>query len=324
LPATSNIYALGKHDGFSWRAVFSLARIIRVSNADVIHTHNLGNLIYGSLATLFSFRCPILHSEHGELSAGDLSPKRLLQRRLLYRCCTKVHTVSNDLKQHLIRLGFKRDRICALANGVNTTRYFPGTRTDARRQIGIDVDGPVIGIVARFISSKRHDVLFAAFEALASDWPNAQLLVVGAGGPEHPRITALAKGSPYANRIHMVGYQENPCPFYQAMDLLVLPSIVEGMSNVVLEAMSCGVPALSHTACGSAEVIEEGVNGFLADLQSSDLLIKELRIIFSSPERLKIMGEKARATVLRRFALSEMVRQFRRLYLDVASAYDRS
>src|SRR5215469_641553 len=77
LPATSAVYELRKREGFSFRAVIGLARIIRKSKADVIHTHNLGNLIYGSLATGLFFRRPILHSEHGELSTSDLSPKRL-------------------------------------------------------------------------------------------------------------------------------------------------------------------------------------------------------------------------------------------------------
>ena len=318
LPATSKVYVLAKRSGFSSRAVFDLARVIRASNADVVHTHNLGNLIYASLATGFSVVRPILHSEHGELDRSDLSPKRLLQRKALYRCCRKVHTVSNGLREHLIRLGFQADRICAFANGVDTSRFSPEASADARRRLGIDADGPVIGIVARFIATKRHEVLFAAFEDLARDWPHAQLLVVGSGGPEHVRAMALAKASPHANRIHMVGYQENPCPFYRAMDLLVLPSTIEGMSNVVLEAMACGVPALSHTVCGSAEIIESGVNGFLADLRTPEALIRELRMIFSSSEQLKIMGQRARDTVLKRFALAEMVRQFRELYLSTA------
>jgi glycosyltransferase involved in cell wall biosynthesis len=319
LPKKSNVFVLDKGDGFSPRAVYELARIIRASKANVIHTHNLGNLIYGSLATGLSVWRPIIHSEHGELTPEDLSAKRLWQRRFLYRSCRTVHTVSNDLRERLIRLGFEANRICAFANGVDTRRFLPLDAMSARQKLGIDVRGPVIGIAARFIPSKRHEVLLEAFDTLASEWPDAQLLVVGGGGSEEGRIVKMARASTYAERIHMMGFQENPCPFYQAMYLVVMPSAIEGMCNVILEAMACGIPVLSHTACGSAEVIRSGENGFLANLDFPAQLTKELRTIFASPEQLKVVGQNARETVLKRFALDEMVRQFRRLYLDVAS-----
>ena len=74
--------------------------------------------------------------------------------------------------------------------------------------------------------------------------------------------------SPVANRIHMVGFQAEPRLYYQSMDLLVVPSLSEGLSNVVLEAMSCGVPVLGHTACGNAEIITAGKDGILANLKT--------------------------------------------------------
>ena len=307
LPRTSGIYVLGKGEGFSLRAVYDLGRILYAAKPDVVHTHNLGNLIYGGLATGCGISRATLHSEHGELAADELSPRRLRQRRWLYRCCETIHTVSSGLRDH-----------CALPNGVDTARFFPAPRNVARQQLGLDTRGPVFGIVGRFIPSKRHQVLLAAFERVAQNWTEAQLIMVGSGGSEHARIIELAKTSPYARRIHIAGFQENPGPYYQAMDLLVMPSIIEGMSNVALEAMACGVPALSHTSCGSAEVIESGTNGFLANLQSADLIVNELGTILASPERLAIAGQRARDTVVHRFSLDQMAQQYARLYLEAA------
>src|SRR4051812_24453074 len=79
LPENTQVYVLGKSEGFSASTVRHLAKVIHLVKPDVIHTHNLGNLIYASLATCLGFRYPILHSEHGELGRDDLSWKRLGQ-----------------------------------------------------------------------------------------------------------------------------------------------------------------------------------------------------------------------------------------------------
>jgi glycosyltransferase involved in cell wall biosynthesis len=173
----------------------------------------------------------------------------------------------------------------------------------------------VLGIVGRFAPGKRHDLLLAAFEELSHEWPTAQLLIVGAGGSEYDRVVRLARESPCADRIHLAGFQENPRPWYQAMDVFILPSLVEGMSNAVLEAMACGVPVLSHRSCAASEIFLAGDSGFVADLESSADLAEHLRSILSNPERLTTVGRNARTAVMSRFSLNEMVRQYELLYL---------
>jgi glycosyltransferase involved in cell wall biosynthesis len=102
------------------------------------------------------------------------------------------------------------------------------------------------------------------------------------------------------------------------MDLLAVPSVNEGLSNAVLEALACGIPVLAHGACGNAEVIRHNQDGFLADLSTADLLTDELEKIMASPEVLPRLAGSARQRAVENFSLDSMVSQYRDLYREVA------
>jgi len=323
LPQPGNVRILGKRHGFSLPAVLRLAREIARIRPHVLHTHNLGPLIYGSLASAGGRWCPILHGEHG-LLPEECEPRRLRQRARLYRCCRKVHTVSQGLRQKLVELGMPASKIVALLNGVDTGRFTPGSREAARQKIGaVPPDAKVLGIVGRFDRLKGHAVLIEAFNRLAVARPEVHLLIVGGHqGSESARITALAQASPAAARIHLVGYQADPVPCYQAMDLLVAPSLSEGLSNVVLEAMACRVPVLAHPARGNAEMISHGRDGLICDLATADKLHAELERVLSDPPLLDRIGSAARETAVHRFSIAQMIRNYERLYREVARPAD--
>jgi len=142
--------------------------------------------------------------------------------------------------------------------------------------------------------------------------------VVGGGGPDEAQVLRQARSNPAADRIHLLGMQPDVRPFYQAMDLLVAPSVYEGLSNVVLEAMSCGVPVLTHTACGNAEVVRDGVDGFVCDLSTVEQLEGKLREVLADPRHLERMGGLARQNVVERFSLAAMVREYAAVYRRLA------
>ncbi|MGZ4961611.1 MAG: glycosyltransferase [Limisphaerales bacterium] len=317
LPEPQNVSILNKQPGFSWRTVFALAKLISKVKPDVIHTHNLGPLIYAALATLLGTTRNILHGEHG-FPQSQRTPESLRQRRFFYRACKKVHAVSAGLRDELIQFGMPGYKIETILNGVDTERFTPCASDIARREIGLPVEGPVIGMVGRFDPLKCHLPLIAAFEALSQKLPTAQLLIVGKGGQIYEQILNRAKTSPVANRIHLVGFQPEPKRFYQSMDLLVVPSLSEGLSNVVLEAMSCGVPVLGHTACGNAEIITSGKDGILANLKNPQDLATQIIDALSNLPRLKQIGLAARHTVSNRFSMATMVANYATLYHSVA------
>ena len=318
LPAATKVSVLGKGAGFSVKTVVDLARLIGRTKPHLIHTHNLGPLIYSGLASVWGAWRPILHGEHAQLNNEELTPKRLRQRTVFFRACRRVHTVSHALRDHLIRLGFPGRKIEVVSNGVDAERFSPGPREAARRRLGLPVDAVVAGVVGRFGPFKRHNLLIEVFTRLAHERANFHLLVVGGGGAEQDRVTQQACASAAADRIHLVGFQQETAPCYQAMDLLVVPSINEGLSNALLEGMACGVPALCHEACGNGEVVAQGEDGFVFDLAEPDELSRRLQEALADPARLREMGRQARAKVLARFSLEVMVRNYERLYRELA------
>lgn len=318
LPSVNQVYTLGRKAGFSFSTVFKLARLIVKLRPQVIHTHNLGPLIYGGLATGLGLTCPILHGEHSLLTEEECSPRRLRQRRIFYLACHRIHTVSEGLREQLIEKGYPKRKITTLLNGVDAERFTPGTRQAARRHLRLPEDARVLGIVARFGPFKRHGLLIGAFNQLAAQFPKLHLLVVGGEGPEKERIHAQVLSSHAKDRIHLAGFQNNLPLYYQAMDLLVVPSINEGLSNVVLEAMSCGTPAIANNTCGNSEIIRHDEDGIIADLNTEEKLVCELKKLLLVPQKLEVFSEKARENVIKNFSLSQMVCNYSRLYREVA------
>ncbi len=312
------VTALGRKAGWDWGACRRLGADLRQERPDVIHTHNLGPLIYAVMARALSptlWRVPILHGEHGALQGDSLTPRRMRQRRWLYRLCRKIHTVSAGLRSELIERGMPAEHLVSLINGVDCRRFAPAAdKKKARRLAGLPEDAWVLGTVGRFIATKRYPLLIEAFEILAKRFPQAHLLILGDGGPEKAAVADLIECSPVRSRLHPLGHQSEPASFYQAMDLMVMPSSHEGLANALLEAMASGVPVLAHAACGAGEVIEDGVSGLLRQIQTAADLADEMDHWMRQPEELAAIGRNARSAAAANFSLESMLENYLKVY----------
>ncbi len=318
LPHPERVTVLGKAGAFSPRATLRLAAHVARLRPDLLHSHNLGALIYSSLATYGGRRSVLLQGEHSQLTADELSPRRLRQRRWLYRTCRAVHTVSHPMREELLALGFPAEKISVVSNGVDTARFSPGDRRAARLALGLPADALGIGVVGRFGPFKRHNVLLEAFDEIATRFPTAHLIIAGAGGSEESPTRARALTSPHAARIHWLGFQNDPRTCYQALDLLAIPSVNEGLSNVALEAMSSGIPALANLGCGHEHIITSGIDGLITDLSTPAALAAQLTALLAGPERLATFGEKARTKMVRHFSIEAMAESYCGLYRSLA------
>lgn len=316
--APGQVTALGKGEGFSWAAVARLGWHLLHLRPDLVHTHNLGPLIYSALATAGGRLFSILHGEHSLLTPAEITPEKLAQRARLYRSCRAVHAVAPVVREQMHELGLKPARLEVIPNGVDTRRFISGDRAAARRSLGLPEDGAFLGIVARFGPHKGHGTLMEAFETLGESHPHARLLIVGGGGPLEQEVRERASRSPASARIHFTGFLADPLPAYQSLDLLVIPSTNEGMANAALEAMACGVPVLGNTKCGHEAVIAHGREGVLADLRSPSALAREIAPLLDSPARLAEFGRAARIKVDESFSIDAMMAAYGGLYRSLA------
>lgn len=314
------VTSLGRHPGWDWGACLRLGRAWTKNRPDIIHTHNLGPLMYAVVARALhpaSWRVPIVHGEHGALQGESLEPRRLRQRRFLYKFCRRVHAVSEGLRTELGARGMPTERLVSVLNGVDCDRFLPAkNRTVARVVAGLPEDAFVLGSVGRFIATKRHKLLIGAFERVADEHAKARLMLLGDGGEERTAVLECVGASRHRERIHVMGNQENPVPFYQAMDLMVMPSSHEGLANALLEAMASAVAVLAHSACGAAEVIDDGQTGLLRAMEDESGLGKVLLELVGQPSLLEWLGAAAREAAKQRFSLNAMVSNYADLYRD--------
>lgn len=314
------LVSLEKSPGFSFATVKALRRLIRQGNFDLIHTHHLGGLIYAGLARFKpAVSSPrIIHSEHIILHGEELATRRILQRKLLYRLASCVFTVSSQQLDQLQSLGLTHRRQFTLRNGVDGKRFHPlprGERAAHRQRLGLDPDRFWIGKVARFAALKRHLPLIEGFELAAREHPTLALLLLGDGGSEKERVLARIDASPVRDRIVWAGLQQDPVPWYQAMDLLAIASESEGMPNAALEAMACGVPVLANEVCGVREVAGDGSHSWIEDLGTPGRIAASLsRVSSLSPATLTAAGESARRHAETELSVEAMIERYRRLY----------
>jgi sugar transferase (PEP-CTERM/EpsH1 system associated) len=300
------------------RALYQLCRTLRPT---IVHTRNLSGLDALLPARLAGVPRRV-HGEHG----WDMSDLHGTQRRstLLRRLHAPLVdcyvTVSRDLETYLRqRIGIRPERIRQIYNGVDTDRFRPrngGTAMELPESFLCE-GSVLIGTVGRLQPVKDQATLIRAFARLALNDPatrrRARLLIVG-DGPAQGELRQLAASLDLGDTVHFTGPLDDIPSALQTLDLFVLPSLNEGISNTILEAMATGLPVLASAVGGNAELVEENVTGRLFAARDIEALATLLAAYVADPRLRSLHGESARRRVQDRFSLSAMVNRYAELY----------
>jgi sugar transferase (PEP-CTERM/EpsH1 system associated) len=315
------VFALRRSRIGVWGMRRELFRLCRRLRPAIVHTRNQSGLDALLPARLAGVRHTV-HGEHG-WDVGDIDGRQwkpALLRRLHAPLVSRYVTVSQDLERYLIkRIGIRSSRIAQIYNGVDIERFLPARpRPRSAFPAGfVDANSFVIGTVGRLQRVKDQVTLLRAFARLHTDrpeWHDRLRLVVVGDGPLAAELHSIADQLGIAGSTWFAGAQHDVSRLLQGFDLFVLPSLNEGISNTILEAMACGLPILATAIGGNVELVRDGDCGrhfatgdvaFLADL---------LAVYVARPELGAEQGRAARARVEQAFSLDAMTRGYIALY----------
>ena len=201
--------------------------------------------------------------------------------------------------------GARPDRVFFIPNGVRVEDYTnPINRALVRADMGLSVQGRVLGTIGRLTWQKGFDVLLHALSLIHRE--DLDLLIFGVG-EEETRLRTLATKLSLQERVHFVGYRHNIHELLSAMDLYVHPARFEGMPNAVVEAMAAARPIVATSVDGNRELVEDGNHGWLVPPDDHKALAKAIQEALSDPEEAQRRGAAARQRVATHFGVEAMI-----------------
>ncbi|MBF0175533.1 MAG: glycosyltransferase family 4 protein [Magnetococcales bacterium] len=281
----------------------SMSAWLRHHPVDVVISHSSTDSWLTALATRFLHPRPFLiRVRHISTPVHDNLPTRWLYQK----AAGHVITTGECIRRQLIdQRGHPPERVTSIPTGIDLARFTPGDRVAARHQLGLPREPFLVGIVASMRDWKGHQILLEAFKAWAR--PDTRLVIVGEGDrwvEIKRRIAELDLGE----LVFMPGNQADVAPWLQALDLFVLPSLAnEGVPQVILQAMACGLPVIGSAIGGIPEVIDHGMTGLLVPPGDVHALRQALVGLMDHPEQRLSLGLAAQRSATPRFGVEVML-----------------
>lgn len=252
------------------------------SNFDIIHAHNIPagyamkNMKGKKILTqhgIFSEQIDLLHGKTARTISSKFEKEAL-------ECADKITVISKEAKQHYERFGYN---VTYIPNAIDIDNISSVNEKKYSKQVIF---------AGRLSKEKGIETLIEIAKKLPSD---IDLIILGTG-PEEEKIQELAKNQ---NNVHFLGYQkkENTLALIRGSDVLIQPSLQEGISSTLLESMACNTAVITSNVGGNVDLIENDVNGLLLDPKDSDSFVKEIINILTNDEKRKSLENHASDTV---------------------------
>lgn len=312
------IFEMKKGDRREFLLPLKLARLFSKNRVDIIHTRNWGAVDGIAGARLVGIPV-IIHGVHGRdaTDPDGCNRKRLFIQKGLSYFVDRYITVSRDLRNWLItKAGVQEKKVQTIWNGVDTVKFNPEGKDLVRSKYGYKDEDIVIGIVGRLDPVKDQQLLIKSFSLLTKNYPHLILLIIG-DGPCREGLEKMAKDLGLQNKVRFLGIRTDVPEVLKLLDIFVLPSIIEGISNTILESMATGVAVVATSVGGNPELVVDGETGYLVPKQDTIAMAKALEQYIENRKLIKSHGVSGRERIVREFSLDRMVAKYEETYIDL-------
>jgi glycosyltransferase involved in cell wall biosynthesis len=298
------------------RKFFHLLQTERVA---LIHAHEFTANTYGTLLGRLA-GIPVVATVHGKNYYSEQG-KRRTAYRFVSRAARMI-AVSEDLKQFMVeRVGISSHRIKVIYNGVEPSEHFDGPQIQSvKRDLDLTKWDHMIGSVGSLYPVKGQIYLIRALPAILRVYPRTGLVLVGRGDlAEELKVETIRLG--VEEHVQFLGFRSDIPVLLNLMDVFVLPSLSEGLSMALLEAMAAECPVVATRVGGNVELVEEGVTGYLVPSENSQLLAERVIDLLRNKQEARRFGRRGRERVREKFSLGGMVDAYQECYCDAIAEH---
>uniref|UniRef100_Q01WZ9 Glycosyl transferase, group 1 n=1 Tax=Solibacter usitatus (strain Ellin6076) TaxID=234267 RepID=Q01WZ9_SOLUE len=302
-----------------------LTRFLRTERYQIVHTHTSKAGFVGRLAARLAGVPVIVHTAHGfafhEQSPASVRRVYTALERLATRWCDRVISVSEFHRTWAIELGMcTPEQIMAIPNGItDISRSREIAVAELRREMGARNDDLVALSMARLASDKGLEHLIEA-AAIMPQKPRRIQVVIAGDGPEREHLEQVATRLGVNERVKFLGFREDVPDLLAASDMVVLPSLREGLSIAMLEAMAAGKPIVATNIGSQKEVAAHADIARLVPPADARALSDAIQRLASDAQLMAQLGSNARAVYESRYTEHKMLDTYRQLYIDLLRA----
>jgi len=300
------VIALNKRGKFDFTILGKLVKLMKMHKIQVVHTHLWGANLWGRVAALVA-RVPfIIATEH------NLDPwKRkyhLIIDKYLSRYTHKIIAVSNTVRDFYVsKAKINPNKITVVYNGIELDKF-----SFAKKEVNGEF---MLGVIGRLVPQKGHKYFLMAVKDLMRS-SNIKGLVIGSG-PEEKNLKELCDRFGLNDRVHFTGFKEDIPALLKEIDIMVLPSLREGLPMVALEAMASGVPVIATRVGGTPEVISDRETGLLVASEDHRALKASIESLITDKNLMEQLRNNARKKVEAEFSSYRMVMKTKQLYYEI-------
>ena len=299
---------------FDWNVVRHLRNLIAKYRLDVMHPHGYKADFY-AFAAAWRNHVALLATSHNWPSKRAHMRFYASLDRLVLRHFDRVVVVSDAVAKKLQRSGMSAQKLFTIYNGVDLAKF-----EKAVPSFHLQDRGPIIGFVGRLVPDKGGAILLQAARPVLRSYPTVTLVFVG-DGPCRTEWEELAKRLGIERQVLFIGARQDMPETYAALDILVLPSLVESMPMSVLEAMAAGKAVVASRVGMIPNVIADGVNGLLVDSANIPDLSAAILVLLRDPLLRRQLGQSAQDCIAQRFSAQAMARNYLAHYREVLANF---
>ncbi|MBY0493468.1 MAG: glycosyltransferase [Cyanobacteria bacterium] len=277
----------------------------------IVHTFLLTGSLYGRFAAMMS-GVPIVIGTEVNIYENKQPLHARLERWLMKGTDAVVASAESVKDYYVTQVAADPDSVEVIYNAVDWAQLQTTmTRDEFRASVGVPLDVPAAGIIARLTEQKAHRVLF---ESMTQPELSALHLIVVGDGDLRDALRSRAASLGIAGRVHFLGARRDLGNVLSAIDIFTMPSYWEGLPLSMVLAMGAGLPVVASRVAGIPEVVKDRVSGILVDPGDSSQLARALAALVQDPSLRSQLGEAAREFVRPRFGIDGYVSSITNLY----------